>query len=154
MLGKATAAPLSLPQRPRQDAFYCPTGYQSEFTLFHTSRVIKYVFLDGSQNIAPSSHPPPSFDSQLGYLESTKGYYYPLVIPDHSLANPYWAPELERLPIFVTLSKGQEKASSGWGRPLYSWDRLPVFRQLCGEAVTAAAPPQAGRHRGSPNHRG
>ncbi|XP_077168125.1 uncharacterized protein LOC143824581 [Paroedura picta] len=134
MLGKTASAPMSIPQRQRQEGFYCPPGYQSEYTLFHTSRIIKYVFLDGSQNIVPS-HVSPSFESQGSYLEPPKGYYYPLVIPDHSLASSYWIPDPGRLPIFVTLSKSQEKASGGWGQPPVPQDRLPVFRQLCGEAA-------------------
>ncbi|XP_033028173.1 uncharacterized protein LOC117060136 [Lacerta agilis] len=143
MLGKTAAMPMPAPQRQRQDVFYCPSGYQSEYTLFHTSRVIKYVFLDGSQNIVPTpaaaaAHTSPALESQVGYLESTKGYYYPFIIPDHSLASSYWAPDLERLPIFITLSKSQEKLSGGWGRPLISRDRLPIFRQLCGELAGLA----------------
>lgn len=123
---------MSIPQRQRQEGFYWPSRYKSEYTLFHTTRIIKYVFLDGSQNIVPS-HASPSF--QAGFLAPTKGYYSPLAIPDRSLASSYWTPDPGRLPIFVTLSKSQEKASGGWGQPLGSQDRLPVFRQLCGEMV-------------------
>ncbi|KAL8198768.1 UNVERIFIED_CONTAM: hypothetical protein K2H54_023366 [Gekko kuhli] len=132
--GKTASVPMSIPQRQRQEGFYCPSGYQSEYTLFHTTRTIKYVFLDGSQNIVPS-HAFPSFESQGGYLEHAKGYYYPLVVPDHSLVSSYWTHDPGRLPIFVTLSKSQEKASGGWGQPLISQDRLPIFRQLCGEVA-------------------
>uniref|UniRef100_A0ACB8EDY4 Uncharacterized protein n=1 Tax=Sphaerodactylus townsendi TaxID=933632 RepID=A0ACB8EDY4_9SAUR len=142
-MGKPVSAPMTIPQRQRQESFYCPSGYQSEYTLFHTTRIIKYVFLDGSQNIVPP-HVSTGFEPQVGYLEPTKSdYYHPLVIPDRSLVSSYWSPDPGRLPIFVTLSESQEKVSNRWGRPFISQDRLPVFRQLCGEM--ALLPPHCSK---------
>ncbi|CAM2103916.1 unnamed protein product [Caretta caretta] len=129
------------PQRVRQDLCYCPPGYLSplpEHAPFHTSRVIRYVFLDGSQNIisAPALS---GFETHAPYQDSANIFYQSAAPPDWGVATAYWPPHLQRLPIFVTLSKGQEKQAAACGGPLLSRERLPVFRQLCGEVVQAGA---------------
>ncbi|KFQ85032.1 hypothetical protein N337_05800 [Phoenicopterus ruber ruber] len=70
-----------------------------ERTLSHTSRAIRYIFLDGCKNIT-ASHPPDGAGTHKVY-------------------------------------KGSQ--AKGAGHFLASKKRLPVFRQLCGEAMPGMA---------------
>ncbi|KFV03328.1 hypothetical protein N339_05120, partial [Pterocles gutturalis] len=72
-----------------------------EHMLSHSSRAIKYVFLDGCRNIA-ASHTPDSAGTHKVYQRSNQ--------------------------------------AKGSGQFLASRKRLPVFQQLCGEAVPVTAP--------------
>ncbi|KYO32538.1 hypothetical protein Y1Q_0013049 [Alligator mississippiensis] len=137
---RAAAMSTLAPQRVRQDIYQWTPGYlppSPENTLFHPTRVIKYVFLDGSQNVFPS-HALRNFEARA-HQESTGAFCHIPANPDHSMGATYWSCQPQRLPIFVTLAKKQKKQGTPWGHHPFSKERLPIFQKLCGEAIQAMA---------------
>lgn len=107
-----------------------------EHTTSHTSRAIKYIFLKGCKNIT-ASHALASAGTHKVY----KGYVSscPKVKHNPSTAADRCPPLPEYLPIFSTFPMDLENQAKGSGPFLASKKRLPVFQQLCGEAMPAMA---------------
>lgn len=115
-------------------AFQCEARSLSlpECTPYHTSRDIRYIFLESCRNI-PASHP---LDG-AGASNVPQG-----PASRHPTAQHYLSTDEDcdsslpqHLPAFLTFSARVEmEAMDVRGSP-DSKKRLPVFRQLCGEAV-------------------
>ena len=107
-----------------------------ELTLSHTSRAIKYIFLDGCKNIT-ASHILDSAGTHKVYKGSVSRHSK--VKHNPSTAADCCPPLPKYLPTFCTFPMHLEKQAKGLEHYLASKKRLPVFRQLCGEAVPGMA---------------
>lgn len=108
-----------------------------DHTISHTSRAIKYIFLNGCKNIT-ASHALASAGTHKAYKGSVSSR--PKVKHNPSTAADSCPHLPEYLPIFSTFPMDLEKQAKGSGHFLASKKRLPVFQQLCGEAVPAMSP--------------
>ncbi|KFP21148.1 hypothetical protein Z169_00605, partial [Egretta garzetta] len=104
-----------------------------ERTLSHTSRAIKYIFLNGCKNIT-APHAPADAGTHKVYKGSASSH--PKAKQNPSTAADCCPPLPKYLPIFPM---HPEKQAKGSGHFLASKKRLPVFQQLCGEALPATA---------------
>lgn len=106
-------------------------------TLSRTSRTIRYVFLDGCKNITASHITDGEGSAHKVYKGSVssqpKGKHPPNTAAERCPPLP------KHLPTFFTFPMHLEKQAMGLGHVLASKKRLPVFRQLCGEAVPTTA---------------
>lgn len=112
-------------------AFQCEARGLSlpECTPYHTSRDIRYIFLESCRNIPASHHP----------LDGAGASAVPHgAAPCHPTAQHYLSTDEDcdfsparHLPAFLALSTEVRDAR---GSP-EAKKRLPVFRRLCGEAV-------------------
>ncbi|PKU34214.1 hypothetical protein llap_15482 [Limosa lapponica baueri] len=107
-----------------------------EHTVSHTSRAIKYIFLKGCKNIT-ASHVMAGAGTHKVYKGSVSSR---LKVKHNPSTTPDCCPPLpEYLPIFSHFPMDLEKQAKGSGHFLASKKRLPVFQQLCGEAMPATA---------------
>lgn len=113
-----------------------PAG-AAERALSHSTRAIRYIFLDGCKNIS-TSHALASAGAHKIYKVSASSRPEVKHIP--STAEDCWPPLPASLPMFVSFPVHPEKQSKGSGHFLPPKKRLPVFRQLCGEDVPGTAP--------------
>lgn len=104
-------------------------------TLSRTSRTIRYVFLDGCKNIT-ASHTPDGAGSTHKVYKGSASSHPKAKYPPNTAAERC-PPLPKHLPTFFTFPMHLEKQAKGSGHVLASKKRLPVFRQLCGEAVPA-----------------
>ncbi|OPJ78705.1 hypothetical protein AV530_003481 [Patagioenas fasciata monilis] len=106
-------------------------------TLPSTSRTIRYVFLDGCKNI-PASY---TMDGAGSAHKVYKGFVssHPKAKHPPNTAAERCPPLPKYFPTFFTFPMHLEKQAMGSGHVLASKKRLPVFRQLCGEAVPTTA---------------
>lgn len=107
-----------------------------EHMLSHTSRDIKYIFLDGCKNIT-ASHTLVGAGIHKDYKGSVSSH--PRMKHNPSTAADCRPGLPKYLPIFSTFPMHLEKQAKGSGHFLASRKRLPVFQQLCEEAVPAMA---------------
>jgi len=107
-----------------------------ERTLSRPSRAIRYVFLNGCKNIT-ASHTPAGAGTH-------KVYKGPVSSHSKVKRNPRIAADCcprppRHVPVFSTFPMHLEQQTQGSGHFLASKKRLPVFQQLCGEAVPVTA---------------
>lgn len=108
----------------------------AERSLSHTSRAIRYIFLDGCKNIS-ASQALASAGAHKIYKVSASSRPEVKHIP--STAEDCWPPLPAYLPMFVSFPIHPNKQTKGSGHFLAPKKRLPVFRQLCGEDVPGTA---------------
>lgn len=107
-----------------------------ERMLSHTSRPIKYIFLDGCKNIT-ASHTLDGAGTHKVYKGSVSSH--PKVKHNPGTATDCCPPLPKYLPAFFTFPMHLEKQAKGLEHFLASKKRLPVFQQLCGEAKPGMA---------------
>lgn len=107
-----------------------------QHSLSHSSRDIRYIFLDGCKNIA-ASHTLGDAGTHEVYQGSAscqaKMKHSSSTASDCCLSLPKYLPTSFTSPMHL------EKQAMGSGHVLTSQRRLPVFQQLCQEAVPGMA---------------
>ncbi|XP_027760489.1 uncharacterized protein LOC114068513 [Empidonax traillii] len=116
-------------------AFQCEARSPSsspECTPYHTSRDIRYIFLESCRNI-PAFRALDAAGAGNVYQGSTS--CHPTLRHYLSTDEDCYSSLPQYLPTFFTFSRHLEKEATDLRRSPGSKKRLPVFRQLCGEAV-------------------